>query len=186
MNILISLIPWFFFWIFLSMDKILIAALCGLAGAFYINARGIKKGNVKILEVGTLIFFLGLTVAALIIEPYDLARWVDLSGDMALLAIVSISLILKKPFTLQYAREDTPPEFWDTPDFLRANYIITSVWLAAFFFNTSFAASRAVFQHSDIWVDWLVSLSCFGSAITFTNWYRKRLERKSGQNKKGG
>lgn len=49
-----------------------------------------------------------------------------------LLAIVLASMALGRPFTLQYAREQVPPEHWDSPEFLRTNAIIAAVRALAF------------------------------------------------------
>ena len=45
---------------------------------------------------------------------------------------VLASLTLRQPFTLQYAREQTPPDIWTNPQFIRRNYTITAVWAIAF------------------------------------------------------
>ena len=50
---------------------------------------------------------------------------VRLRVDGGLLLIVLISLAIRKPFTLQYAREHTPKERWNDPGFIRSNVIIT-------------------------------------------------------------
>ena len=42
------------------------------------------------------------------------------------------TLALGRPFTLQYAREQVPPDLWDSPAFLHTNYVITAVWALAF------------------------------------------------------
>ena len=52
--------------------------------------------------------------------------------DLGLFAIVLFSLVIDRPFTVQYARESVPPEMWESPQFLRTNQTITLVWLAAF------------------------------------------------------
>ena len=41
-------------------------------------------------------------------------------------------LLIRRPFTLQYAREVVDAETAQLPGFLRANYIITWAWTAAF------------------------------------------------------
>lgn len=47
--------------------------------------------------------------------------------DAGLLAIVLISMAVGQPFTLQYARERIAQEVRNTPEFIRSNYIITTV-----------------------------------------------------------
>ncbi len=49
-----------------------------------------------------------------------------------MLAISLLSLAIRRPFTLQYAREVVDAETAALPGFLKANYVITSAWAAAF------------------------------------------------------
>ncbi|MGC3944535.1 MAG: hypothetical protein QM762_08455 [Chryseolinea sp.] len=48
--------------------------------------------------------------------------------DSGLLAIVLLSLLLRRPFTLPYARQQAPREVWTLPRFLRMNMVISGVW----------------------------------------------------------
>ena len=52
--------------------------------------------------------------------------------DAGLLLIVLASIIVRRPFTLQYARERVSRELWDSPEFVRTNYVITAAWADAF------------------------------------------------------
>jgi hypothetical protein len=52
------------------------------------------------------------------------------NGTLALISL--ISLAIRRPFTLGIAKQTTPREFWDLPEFLKVNMIITSVWAASF------------------------------------------------------
>ena len=86
----------------------------------------------KILEIGTAILFSGLALYAVLGGPVWSIVGVRLRVDAGLLLIVLITLIVGKPFTLQYAREQVPQNLWDTPQFVRSNYVITGVWSGAF------------------------------------------------------
>jgi hypothetical protein len=44
--------------------------------------------------------------------------------DVGLLVIVVVSMAMRSPFTLKYAREQVPAELWNKPDFLHTNYVI--------------------------------------------------------------
>jgi anti-sigma-K factor RskA len=46
--------------------------------------------------------------------------------------IVLISIAIRQPFTLQYAREQAPQQVWASPEFARTNYVVTAVWALAF------------------------------------------------------
>ena len=55
-----------------------------------------------------------------------------LCADLGLLAIVGVSLLVRQPFTLQYAKEEVPAQLWTRPEFLRTNYRLSAIWGAAF------------------------------------------------------
>jgi hypothetical protein len=106
-----------------------VAALVSLV----LTGREVMLGHsAKILEVGTCILFSGLALYVYLSK----ANWpvieVKLIVDIGLTAVVAFSLLIGRPFTLQYARERVPQELWSSPQFLRTNQIITLVWLAAF------------------------------------------------------
>ena len=58
---------------------------------------------------------------------------VEGKGRLELSAALALgSVLVRNPFTLSYARESTPNEYWETPEFLSLNYLISWVWVAAF------------------------------------------------------
>jgi hypothetical protein len=86
----------------------------------------------KILEIGTAILFGALAGYALLRAPDWSIMGVRLAVDSGLLLIVLASLAIRQPFTLQYAREQVPQGVWASPEFVRTNYVITTVWALAF------------------------------------------------------
>jgi len=43
-----------------------------------------------------------------------------------------ISIGIKAPFTMQYAKQKVSDDKWDSPIFIRINYILTTVWAIIF------------------------------------------------------
>lgn len=52
--------------------------------------------------------------------------------DAALLMIVLASIAIRRPFTLQYAREGVASEAWASPAFRHINDVLTAAWALAF------------------------------------------------------
>ena len=92
----------------------------------------IQGRTAKVLEIGTAILFVGLALYALLGRPSWSVVGVRVVVDAGLLLIVLASLVMRRPFTLQYARERVAPELWGEPEFVRTNYVITAVWALAF------------------------------------------------------
>ncbi|MDD5348382.1 MAG: hypothetical protein PHT59_07205, partial [Candidatus Omnitrophica bacterium] len=110
-------------------------------------------------------------------RPFWLWRLIGLMGSLALALIVLVSIIIRQPFTLQYARETTPQERWHDPKFIHANYVITWAWLVAFLFMALPSAAIFIGIVSPIWFTWGFSICCFIGASAFTGWYKKRASR---------
>ena len=58
----------------------------------------------KVLEVGTTIAFAVLAVIGFTTDDVFIERWIQPIGNAAFLAIMVVSVLIGKPFTLQYAR----------------------------------------------------------------------------------
>ncbi|MGC5701698.1 hypothetical protein J4P02_15985 [Pseudomonas sp. NFXW11] len=81
-----------------------------------------------------------------------------------------ISYGVGKPFTQQYARQETPEEFWHTPTFLSINKRITLVWNSVFSLNLGFALLSLMFV--DYWpIYLLMSYFTILCAVVFTEKY---------------
>ncbi len=59
------------------------------------------------------------------------------------------SLFIGRPYTLQYARERTPEEFWSEGSFLTINYHLTFMWTLIFL--ASFILSALAVYLPDYW-----------------------------------
>jgi hypothetical protein len=128
----------------------------------------------KILEIGTAILFAGLALYAVLGGSVWSIVGVRLRVDVGLLLIVLATLIIGKPFTLQYAREQVPQNLWDTPQFIRSNYVITGVWSGAFLILV--LADLILIYRTD-WpskIGILASVLASVGAFKFTRWYPGR------------
>jgi hypothetical protein len=176
MGILLAFAP---FIVFAVVDR-LVGPAEGLIAAALVSALLLIRDWVtpgrspKILEIGTVILFGGLAVYAVLGGPTGSIIGVRLCVDAGLLAIVLVSMAIRRPFTLQYAREQVAAELWATPEFVRTNYVITGVWALAF----------VVLVLADIVMLYVPDLPPrFGivatvvalvAAIKFTGWYPER------------
>jgi hypothetical protein len=133
MGILLAFAP---FIVFVVVER-LVGVTTGLVSATVVSALLVLRDvishkTLKVLELGSLVLFGGLALYAKFASPTWSIIAVRLRVDAGLLLIVLISLALRRPFTLQYAREQVAQELWDSPEFVRTNYVITAVWAVAF------------------------------------------------------
>lgn len=143
-----------------------------LVSAFLIARDALsRERSVKILELGTVILFAALTLLSIAVDETWSIAGVRLRVDAGLLCIVLISMLVGRPFTLQYAREAVSPEVAATPGFRRTNYVITAAWAAAF----------AVMVLADVLMEYAVdvphivgigiTIIALMAAVKFTAWY---------------
>jgi hypothetical protein len=130
--------------------------------------------TVKILDIGTVILFGGLAAYA----PFSGAAWsivaVRLRVDAGLLLIVLVSIGMRRPFTLQYAREQVSREFWDSPEFTRTNYILTAAWAGAFAVMVAADLAMLYVPALPRWVSIAATVLAIYGAYRFTAWYPER------------
>ncbi len=180
MGILLAFAP---FIVFAIIDRV-VGPTEGLVAAALVSAGLLARDWLtpgrapKILEIGTLVLFGGLALYAVIGGPAWSVIGVRLCVDLGLLLIVLASLAVGRPFTLQYAREQVPPEFWSRPEFIRTNYIITAVWGGAF--AVMVAAELALLLVPDMppRIGIIAIVLALVGAVKFTGWYPSRAHRK--------
>jgi len=175
MGIFLSFLPWIAFWILSGRESFAIAAAASAAVVFFITIRDIREHNIKVLDLGTLVFFVLLTVAAF--TPW--AEWIDRNAlplsNVALFLIALISILIRKPFTLQYAREQVDPKFWDSPAFYSTSLAISWVWCATFAIVA--VTSYLALNHPCL-IDRMIHILVFVGAIKFTSWYPDHVKEK--------
>ena len=146
--------------------------------ALLVRERLTRSCAPKVLEVGTALLFSGLALYTVLTAATWSVIGVRLCIDSGLLLIVLASMATRRPFTLQYARERIAPAFWNSPAFVRTNYVITAGWAVAF-------AVLVVAEAALLYVPGLpppvgviaIVLALVGAA-TFTGWYPERVKRR--------
>jgi hypothetical protein len=127
--------------------------------------------SLKILPAGTLIVFAGIIAWLHLIDPALSDKAVKVAVDGGIFAISLVSILARYPFTLQYAMESVHPETAAMPGFLRANYIITSVWTASALLMLLANAAILYVPGLPIWLGLAVAFAARNSAVYFTRWY---------------
>lgn len=151
-----------------STASLLTAAGVSLATIAFDAVRG---RSLKILPVSSAIVFVGMAVYLNLIDPSVSDKAVKLVVDIGVFAVSLGSILVRYPFTTQYALESVPAEIAAMPGFARANYIITSAWtLAALLMMLTNAAVLYV-PGLPIWLGLAVAFAARNSAVFFTRWY---------------
>jgi hypothetical protein len=89
-----------------------------------------------VLEAGTALVFAVFVLMALLLSEDFLERWLQPLGNAGLFAIVLVSILIGKQFTLQYARKSTAPEQWDEPGLVYICRLLAWLWAGTTAFMT--------------------------------------------------
>lgn len=172
MNMLVAFSP---FIAFALLDRLAGAREGLIAGAVVsvvlVARERIRGRSAKVLEVGSALVFVGLAIFTLVTNPEWSIVGVRLAVDAGLLVIVLVSLAIRRPFTLQYARERVPQEHWGSPTFVRTNSVITAAWALAFALLV--VADLVMLYATEIphQVGVFMTIAALAGAFKFTDWY---------------
>jgi len=181
MTIFLILAPYGVYSLLMFTTSATIAVFAGSAICLTTIAIDVARGrSVKILAAGSAILFAGIGLYLALLDPTFSALGVKLSVDIGIFSISLGSLLVRRPFTLQYAIESVPAETAAMPGFLTANYIITTAWTVAALLMMAANIVLLYFPGLPVWSSLAVAFAARNSAIYFTKWYPEYRQIKYG------
>ena len=170
LKLVVSFAPWIAFLViaqgsYFRLELGLVVALVLTVG---MGIARLHRG--VILWVG-LLFFTYATVAVLAFADMWTVRHMGVLANGALGAGSWLTIVLGKPFSLDYAREHTDPALWNDPAFIRTNVIVTAAWAVTFTVNATLAWGKMErFVLPELGYEVLSYLFLLATAA-FTSWY---------------
>ncbi|MBP0115987.1 MULTISPECIES: hypothetical protein [Bradyrhizobium] len=181
MTIFLILAPYGAFTFLTLVTSAMISVFAASAICLVTVAIDVVRGrSVKILAVGSAVMFAAIGLSLALFDPAIDTLRIKLLVDIGIFLISLGSMLVRHPFTLQYALESVPAETAAMPGFLRANYIITGAWTAA---ALLMAAANLVLLYVPglpLWSSLAVAFAARNSAIYFTKWYPEYRQIKYG------
>jgi hypothetical protein len=172
MMIFLILAPYGVFATLMLLVSPVISLLASAAVCLAVIARDVLTGrSIKVLGAGSAVVFTALAGYIGLVDPAFTSAQVKLAADVGMLAIALGSLLLRRPFTLQYAREMTDPETARLPEFRKANYVITSAWALAFVLMVLANTLLIYLPWLPLWTGIAIAFAARNSALYFTKWY---------------
>jgi hypothetical protein len=149
-----------------------LSLFAGAAVAASTIAYDFHRGrSIKMLAAGAAMIFAALGAWIAVIDDSWSATEVRLAVDTGTLAVALFSILIRRPFTLQYAREAVDAETLHKAGFLRANYILTLAWTGAFLLMSLANLLTIYIPGLPFWVALAIGFAARNSALTFTKWY---------------
>jgi len=108
---------------------------------FHRYRNGVVKVFPKVFEIGILAINLGILIFEVVANPsYEWSKhWTDVISSSCLLALSLFSILIGKPFTIQFAMEKVSEDLWGTEMFYFVNLIISAVWALEFALSIMFS-----------------------------------------------
>jgi hypothetical protein len=169
--------PWVLFSLFSTPGRFEEAVSVALGLTLLTLWVGSRRGiSVHSLEVFGVAFFAILAAVGLTATDGTI-RWLELwTGELtnvSLALFACATLIARKPFTVAYAKERAPQEYWETSLFLHINYAISAVWAAAFTVSAvvGFIGDAVLHDSNNFWTGWVLQLAALFFAVAFSEFY---------------
>jgi hypothetical protein len=106
-----------------------------------------------------------------------IAQHMGVMANGALAVSTWLTIAIRKPFTLDYAREHTDPSLWDHPLFIRTNFVIASVWGLAFSVSAILAWGKIEhFILSELGYE-VITYTLLIGTLAFSTWYPNYVRR---------
>ncbi len=146
-----------------------LALWAAFATAFAVGIRDFaQEPLLRLLDVASTMLFGLLALYAGFIQPGMPVQILRLAVDGGFFLTCLGSILIGRPITLQYARDQMPKETWKTRRFVYANYAITLVWTAAFAMMAAADGFANMNKELPLSLDIAAGLVALGIALVFT------------------
>jgi len=168
MNLVVGFAPFILFAILsrLSADLALWAAF---AAAFVVTIRDfVESPSLRLLDVGSFALFALLALVRGFLDPNLSLAAVRFIAELGLFLILAVPLLLKRPFSVDYARLDPKEADWPPSLFLKVNYLVSGAWVAGFAAMALADGAITFDPRLPLYAGIAVNVVALAAAVTFT------------------
>ncbi len=172
--------PWIVYWVVADGPSTwMFGAVCAVISALIFGISA-GWGGPRLLEVITVVFFVGVTIAGMVVGAED-RDWMDkyattLSGGV--LAVMALGSLAFVPFTQQYAPETAPRHDWERAAFRRTNQVLTLMWALVFALIAVLGYVAVAAPATVSWTKAVIPVVVIVGAIGMTQIYPDRARAK--------
>ncbi len=179
MTIFLILAPYGAFAALMLVSSATVSLFAGAAVCVAVIAYDVLGGrSIKVLGAGSAILFAALGAYFALTGDVWSGSAVKLTVNAGVLAIALATLAIGRPFTLQYAREMADAQTAQLPDFVSANYVITSAWVLALLLMMTANALLIFVPGLPLWLGLAIAIAARNTAVYFTKWYPEHRKAK--------
>jgi hypothetical protein len=173
--------PWIVYWVVADGPSTwMFGAICAVISALFLGISA-GRGGARMLDVVTVVFFVGVTVAGMVLGAED-RDWMDtyattLSGGV--LGVMALGSLAFVPFTQQYAPESAPRHEWEKAAFRRTNQVLTLMWALVFALIAVLGFVAVAAPATVSWTKAVIPVVVIIGAIGMTQIYPDRARSKA-------
>ena len=177
----VGFVPWIIYWVVADGPSTwMFGAICAVVSALILGVSA-GRGGPRLLEVVTIVFFVSITVAGMIVGAQD-RDWMDSyattlsAGALAAMALGSLAFV---PFTEQYAPESATRQEWEKAAFRRTNRVLTLMWALVFALIAVLGYVAVMAPETVDWTKAVIPIVVIVGAIGMTQIYPDRARDKA-------
>lgn len=166
-----SFVPWVSFLLGVRFGNVYWGAGLGTAVAIVVLVRAISRHRAHLFDYVGAVYFAGMLALLAVLRPDNISTWGRYAQAVAhgsLCLIVFVSVLINRPFTEGYAREQAPKEIWHTPQFRAFNRKISTLFGLAFLVGTISLVIAGAIDTRQILLRVIVPIGALALAFTYT------------------
>ena len=168
MNRVVGFAPFILFTI-LSRLSVDLALWVAFAAAFVVTIRDfVESPSLRLLDAGSFALFALLALGRGFLDPNLSLAAVRFIAALSLFLLLGLPLVLKRPFSVDYARLDEREAGWSPVLFLRVNALVSGAWVAAFAVMAAADGAVAFDAELPLYGSIAISVVALAAAVTFT------------------
>ncbi len=181
MNMLLAFAP---FLAFALLERVIgtpnaLMTATAISALLIVRETVLNKKGLKPLEAVSLVMFGGLAILTKRADLHLSVIMVRLIVDGGLLAFVLLSLLIGKPFTLAYAKDQVSADIAQSARFHTINGWLSALWALAFAAIVAADAAMVYVPSFTVMAGAVVTLGALAVAALLTSWLPKAMVRKS-------
>lgn len=173
MGYVFGFLPWVAFFIVTAgnhpdRQTLLIGAGVGFAASLVMLIPAVRRHMVTSLDIGGLVFFPLFAGLTFLLSSDFLDQAAAAISQGGLTIAVAVGALIGRPFTMVYAKANTPEPLWDYPNFVQGTTRLTYGWIAAFGLMTVSSIVGAFFDPSStmaVIFNWVIPIALVVIAV---------------------
>jgi len=182
-GLILAFSPWILFAIITSGHTLLRLKVAVIVSFITVVILGLTKIHRGLILWAGVIFFTFNLIAVVIMNNAWVAKHMGILASGTLAIAAWLSILIRHPFTLAYARASVESKEWGSPVFIRTGYIMTGFWGIIFLANLLVNITKLYCSGIAGWIYEFMQYGFLLIGMLFTVYYPKLHIKRQGMKK---